>query len=150
MIRFSRIAKSILPLFIIVTIGCSSSPQMDADLSQAVASVRYMTSERWLSRSAFQAAYPDRQPSDYVSYLFSDFGVAEWPIAIDEQERQQLRAAGIPPLPADLPLVPNRPDPTHERQVVIRADDTEGVVIIEAYETPNNQPIFSQVRKLNP
>ena len=150
MLCFSRIAKGILPLLLIVTIGCNSSPQMDADLSQGVASVRYMTSKRWLSRSAFQATFPDKKPSDYVSYLFSDFGVAEWPIAIDEQERQQLRAAGIPPLPADLPLVSNRPDPTHERQIVIRADDAEGVVIIEAYETPNSQPIFSQSRKLDP
>ncbi len=150
MIRFSRIVKTVLPLFLISTIGCRNAPEMDTTLSQAVASVSYMTSERWIARSAFQATYPDRKPSDYVSYLFSDLGVAEWPIAIDEQERQQLRAAGIPPLPPGIPLVPNRPDPNHERQVVIRADDTEDVVIIEVYETSNSQAIFSQSRKLNP
>jgi len=148
MTRRSRAGIALLSLLLSSLLSCETPQQIDPELSQAVASVRYMTTERWLSRSAFRQAYPDEKPSDYVSYLFSDFGVAEWPIALDEMEQEQLRSVGIPPLPPDVFLVPNSPDPKQKRQVVIRANDAEGTVIIEAYEDPLSPPVASVSRQL--
>ena len=110
--------------------------QEDAELHQAVEAVRYMTSWRFLSKSAFTHAFEEHTPSNFVSYLFSDLGVAEWPIAFDEMEIQQFRSVRIPILPSSYALVPNRPDPTQGPQLVLRGDDVAGVVVIEAYPDP--------------
>ena len=151
MVRLSRVRLGLIALCLVAAIGCGGAPQeLDPQLSQAVASVKYMTSKRWLSRSAFSATYPDAKPSDFVDYVFSDFGIAEWPIALDEGEREQLRSAGIPPLPPDIPLVPQAPDPTKTRQVVLRANDAEGTVIIEVYEDAFSPPIATISRSLTP
>ena len=150
--QLTRIALSLVFAGLISLSGCGKQAETidNAELSQAVQSVKYMTSKRWLSKSAFRSSYPDGKPSDYVNYLFSDFGVSEWPIALDEMEADQLKSARIPPLPPTVVLVPNQPDPSETLQVVIRAVDGEGLVIIEAYEDPNEPPIVREERVLPP
>ncbi len=117
------------------------TPEPPTDLDRAVASVRYMTSPRFLSKSAFTEVYPEPTPSNFVRYLFSEFGVPEWPIAIDEMEAEQLRAARIPALPPTVGLVANRPDPGRGAQLVLRGDDAKGGVVIEVYPDPRGPPV---------
>ena len=153
MSRFSPIAIAALSIPIVTIASCATpQPEIDPELSQAIASVRYMTGPRWLSRSSFQVTYPDGKPSDYVNYIFSDFGIAEWPLALDEFEEEQMRSANIPPLPRNVALVPNNPDPSLELklQVVLRAADAEGVVIVEAYKDPQAAPVATVSRKIGP
>jgi len=135
-------------MLLLVTYSCNRQ-RLEPDLQQAVDAVYFMTSERFLSRSGFRYLFPEAKPSQYVSYIFSDLGVAEWPIALDEMEEQQLRSAGIPTLPSDVVLVAQRPDPGHKQQVVLRADDSAGLVIIEAYPSPTTAPQLIIERNLN-
>lgn len=135
----------------LVLLSCSSpAPPVDPQLRQAMASVRYMTGHRFLSQSAFAGTDPNAKPSDFVTYIFSDFGVPEWPIALDDFERDQLKAAGIPALPEGVALVPMRADPSIGLQVVLRADDAAGLVIAEAYEDPAAEPVLVLERRLLP
>jgi len=131
------------PLAAAIASGCQPKPKLSPELEQAVDSVRSMTSQRWLSRSAFATSYPQAQPSNYVSYLFSDLGVAEWPIALDALEAEQPRSIGVTPLPPNVALVPQQPEPTRGKQLVLRADDTAGLVLVDAYEEPQTEPIAS-------
>ncbi len=139
-----------LLLSMLVLAGCSGPSQSGADprLEQAVSALKYMTTQRFLSRSAFSSIYPAGKPSEFVSYLFSDIGSAEWPIAFDEGEAEQLRSARIPAIPRDLPIIPYKPDPAVDMQVVVRADDAAGKVIIEAYAKAGEDPVLVEERVL--
>ena len=83
-----------------------------------------------------------------MAYIFSDLGIAEWPIALDPLESEQLASVRIPALPSDVALLPNRPDPRRGKQVVLRADDTGGAVVIEAYENGIHEAVLSERRRL--
>lgn len=141
---------TIFGLILALAISACSGPEQAADprLQKAVSAMTYMTTERFLSRSAFSHAHPETKPSAFVSYLFSDLGTAEWPIALDRDEEEQLRSARIPALPRDLPVHPHRPDPAVDLQVVVRADDAAGVVIIEGYAKAGEAPLLVEKRRL--
>ena len=66
--------------------GCGSAP--DKNLTAANTALSQMVSNRILSRSCFTVAYPDGQAADFIDYMFSDLGSAEWPVAFDEYEEQ--------------------------------------------------------------
>jgi len=140
--------KLALTTLLLISVACSGQ-RLDPDLQQAVNAARYMTSERFLSRSSFRYLFPEAKPSQFVGYIFSDLGVAEWPLALDEMEQQQLRSAGIPALPATVALVARRPDPGLGKQVVLRADDAADRIIIEAYQDPKTPPRLSIERNIN-
>lgn len=130
-------------LAVAIASGCQPQPKLSPELEQAVDAVRSMTSQRWLSRSAFTAVYPQARPSEYVNYIFSDLGAAEWPIAVDPLEAEQLRSIGVTPLPPNVALVPQQTDPTRGKQLVLRADDAVGLVLVDAYEEPQAEAIAS-------
>ncbi len=112
-----------------------------------MAVIRYMMAPNQLRRSMFSAAYPDPKPSDYVSYLFSTMGAAEWPPSgayVSPEELEQMRAIGMPVPPGDVAYVPNRPDAAHGKQIVIQADDARGVVLLEGYLDPTGMPALRQ------
>lgn len=132
----------ILCLALLATLP-ACAPAVPGDLQQAVAVAQYMASPRWLGRTAFPESAPeDPKPSDFVRYVFSDFGVAEWPMALDPREEEQLRATRTPVLPPTVSLVPNAPSMEHGRQVVLRPDDAAGVLHIVAYEHPQMDPVM--------
>ncbi len=133
--------------FLAIIVGCTSS-NIDPRLEQAVKSAKYMTSQKFLSRSAFKSIYPEQKPSNFVQYIFSTMGSAEWPIAFDEGEKEQLRSIGVPIMPNNLAIVPNKPDPKNDLQVVLKADDEAGFVIIEAYEQSIEKPVLVLKRKI--
>ncbi len=58
--------------------------------------------------------------------MFSDMGTTEWPI-----------------VPKDVAFVMEAPNLAKGRQVVLKADDSRNVLIVEAYENPNVQPAFT-------
>ena len=141
-------ARAAFVLLIALTVAACSGPAVDPRLQQAVTAVEYMTTQRFLADSAFSHVHPERRPSDYVSYLFSTMGSAEWPIAFDQDEEEQLRSARIPIMPRDLPIVPHKPNSGVDLQVVVRADDAAGLVIIDAYEKAGEDPVLVVERRL--
>ncbi len=144
-LNWKEIAVAVMLLAMLT--GCSSS-NVDPRLEQGVASMKYMTSKKFLSRSAFSSLYPEQNPSDFVQYIFSTMGSAEWPVAFDEGEKEQLRSIGVPIMPNNLAIVPNEPDPKNQLQVVVKADDGAGLVIIEAYEQSLDKPVLVVERKI--
>ncbi|REJ85755.1 MAG: hypothetical protein DWQ36_08230 [Acidobacteria bacterium] len=131
----------------LVACGVGTDERLPAELEQAMATARYLTSQRFLARSAF-GSEEDATPSRLVSYLFSDLGIAEWPIATSELERDQLRATRTPALPRNVALVPRRPDRSHLLQVVIAADDAAGEVVLSAYQNAFSQPLLVERRPM--
>lgn len=96
-----------------------------------------------LSRSAFYAAYPDGQASDYVHYYFSPMGAAEWPPQEGEFNAEELQAMRIATLPANVKFAANQPAANVPgMQVVIKADNARGVVIFEGYQLPSEKPVL--------
>jgi hypothetical protein len=125
--------------------GCSSAPP---DLAKAINAVGAMVSRHGLERSAFYAVYPDGTPSDFVAFLFSPLGKAEWvPDDAATPERtglvsaEDVLAVGGELRPGAVGLVSEAPEPRIHRQVVLRADDERGVVIAAAYEQPGQAPV---------
>lgn len=124
--------------------GCS--PSQDPDLKQAVQATSSMGKARHLQRSCFYLIHPQGQPSDFVGYLFSDLGVAEWPIAIDPDEAAGMKAAGIPPLPEGVGLSPGQRQHRDRKELVLTGNDAAGQVEIMGYlpnaDQPNIQATF--------
>jgi hypothetical protein len=132
-------------MILMLTSGCDLQPP--SDLDQAAKVIQYMMKPNHLARSAFAAAFSDPKPSQFVSYLFSEMGAAEWPAAdtlADELEREQMKAIGAPMLPAGVAFVPRMVDPERGRQLVVMFDDSRGVVIVVGYENPAQTPVFKR------
>jgi len=129
-------------------LACQKAPP---ELKQGMDVIGYMLAPRHMKRSAFSAAFPNGKPSQFVSFLFSDMGAAEWPAAEDavtDMEREQMKAIRAPMAPAGVAYVPRRVDPTRGKQVVITFDDERGMVIAEAYVDPLAEPVLVREWKL--
>ncbi len=127
--------------------GCGKPPPAgDPQLRQAEKVVRHLTSVRHLRQSAYATTMQTGKPSELVSFLFSDLGVAEWPEADDgnPMAREQHRATRIPMAPGNVALVAGHPDARIKRQVVLKADDATGVLIAEGYADPAGPPVFTE------
>jgi hypothetical protein len=104
-----------------------------------------MMSPRKLEAAGFAGA----EPSDFVAFINSDVGVVLWPPRedspfADETEIEQSRSIGETLLPKEIAYKRNRPDPDGGRQIVYRADDEAGEIVVEAYEDPSSDPVFVQ------
>ena len=131
-------------LSLLLIAGCAGDADAPADLKQAAVAMKAMSAPRNLSRSVFSVAFPNGTPSQYVAYLFSDMGAAEWPVAMDEMEAEGMRAARIPILPKTVRVVARRPDPAVGRQLVVSADDARGVVVVRGYERHDGEPLLER------
>ncbi len=139
-----------LPFILIAGLfaACSGSASGPPDLEQGIQVVRYMASKNQLRRSSFPVVYPEGKPSDFVKWMFSTFGTAEWPPSEDMAEMEpmileQAKSIRMPIIPKGVSLVALKPDVSKGRQVVIMADDARGVLIIEGYADPE-QPSVAQ------
>lgn len=124
-----------------------NGPDEPPELKRAAAVVRYMASANQLKRSSFYVVYPEGKPSQFVSWMFSTFGTAEWPPAEDSDEYDALegaKALGIPVIPKDVLIVANKPDPSAGKQVVVRSDDQKSAVIVEGYLKPEGPPVLTR------
>lgn len=132
-----------LPLFFMDWSGGGEYPQLE----KAGRVVRFMSAPRQLRRSSFMVAYPEGKPSEFVSWMFSDMGAAEWPPSewelMDEEERRALRAMGIPIIPKGVGIHSHLKK-EGSRQVIVKADDALGLVIIEGYLTPGQPPVLTK------
>lgn len=128
--------------------SCSKPPD---ELERGVAAIRWMVSERFLRKSMFLACYEDPKPSDFVNYLFSTAGSAEWP----EIEGAGADGAGSrgfaapPPLPEGVRVRALDPDPSFDGpQVVVSYDDEAGEVVIAGFDRPDAEPRVVRRAKL--
>lgn len=123
------------------------------ELKQAARVVEFMLQPRNLSRSAFSAFFPECKPSEFVSFTFSGMGAAEWPDSEamaehDPMIRDQAKAIGAPLMPKDVAITPRELDPERGKQIVIKADDARGVVIVVGYAAPNLPPLLVREYKV--
>lgn len=129
-----------LPL-VMLSCGKSAPP----DIVQAADAMHEMLTPSSLSRSMFSAAFPKGKPSQFVSYLFSDMGVAEWPPSqgsATPMEIEQMKAIRKTMLPDGVAIVPKAPDKSRGRQIVMAYDDPKGIVVILGYVDPKKKPVL--------
>ena len=129
------------------------APPPPRDLIDGAQILREMMSPRKLNAAGFLDSYPNPKPSDFVGYINSEMGMVLWPPRedspfADDIELKQSRAIGETVLPKGVAYRRNRPDPDGGHQIVYRADDESGEVIVEAYTDPAAAPIFTRRWKL--
>ena len=122
-------------------------PKDNIELRKGIAVVRYMSAPRQLQRSSFLAAYPNGTPEQFLNWMFSPMGLAEWPpyeggMEISPEEEKMIRKTGLPFIPAGLSLIAQEPDVERGRQVVIYADEEERLLVAEGYENPSEPPVI--------
>lgn len=133
--------------FVIVLVGalisCSGSA-VPPELEQAAGLVGYFTTPSVLSRSTFPAVLPEGTPKQFVSWLFSGMGTSEWPLTREEAMREfgEPGVPGMPTLPDDVAFLHSRPDTSRGKQIVVKWDNGRGMVIVEGYLDPKQEPIF--------
>ena len=139
---------SITVFLIIIHIYRRPKPE-PTEFEKAANAVHWMIVPHNLSRSAFTVAFPEGLPSEFINYMFSDMGVAEWPPYEDSGEfsPEEIRAMRIPLIPKEIELVPLYPDPEVDKQLVIKFDDSRRMVIVEGYSEPKQEPVL--VREWN-
>jgi hypothetical protein len=108
-----------------------------------------MMSPRKLEAAGFPKPQTEAKPSDFIRFINSDVGAVlwppreDWPFA-DGLEVEQSRAMGETLIPKGIAYKRNRTDPDEGRQIVYRADDEAGEIVVEAYEDPSTDPVFVQ------
>jgi hypothetical protein len=126
--------------------GCTpSGPTDDPSLAQLEVVARHLTSPRHLRNSAYSAVRSNGKPSELVSFLFSDLGVAEWPAgeSDDPMTREQMQATHTPMFPASGALVHARPSPELGRQLVLIGDDASGEILAVGYLDPKQPALWT-------
>ncbi len=131
-----------LPMFFMDWSGGGDYPQLE----KAGRVVRYMSAPRQLQRSSFITFYPEGKPSEFVSWMFSEMGAAEWPPSeweLDSMEREGMRSAGMPIIPKSVRIY-SRLKKNGSKQIVVKADDGRGLILIEGYLASDQPPALSK------
>ena len=120
------------------------------EFEKAAKAVHWIILPHNLCCSLFTVAFPDGKPSEFVSYLFSDMGIAEWPPyeGSGEFSPEELKFMNITQIPMDIELVPLYPDPEAGKQLVVKFDDNRGMVIVEGYMDSDSEPVLVREWKL--
>jgi len=126
--------------------GCQEAPKYP-QLEQGVKVVRYLSAKNQLERSSFRLVFPKGRPSDFVKWMFSTLGKAEWPPAegsaeLEPDMRQALAVTRTPILPQDLKLEPDHPEPESSRQIVVSGDDSRWVIEVRGYLNSKEIPVL--------
>ncbi len=135
----------VLTILILMTACAEKAPP---ELNQAAKVIKFMMKPSNLSRSSFSVLFEQHKPSEFVSYIFSEMGAAEWPLGGGFDDPEQLKAIGAPVPPADVTFTSRKPDKTNKKQIVVGFDDDKGVVTIAAYLDPTKPPVFEREWKL--
>lgn len=135
-------------------LAACGGPSVPPELQRGVQMIRTMTAPMYLSRSMY-SAIQDGKASTWVSFFFSGMGAAERPDTEEAAERdpmlaEQAKAGGLPLVPKGVEFVANAPNRSKGRQIVLKADDARGVVIVEAYESPVGKPLLTEEILLKP
>ncbi len=132
-------------------LACVKGGNEPADLIQASRVIRDMMKPANLSRSGFASRGPEATPSQFVSYIFSEMGAAEWPEhegMVNPDELKELRAMGMTFMPTGVAFVSGSPDPDEGRQLVIKWNNSERFVIVEGYTNLEEAPVLVRKWKL--
>lgn len=147
--------KKLIPrafsLFLLtILLGCYGAA--DQDLNQAMRALQSMSSPSFLSRSCYSVLYPQGKASDYVSYLFSDLGVAEWPPTESEDDTfsAELKKSGQPVFPQGVVIRHEKPDPDAEKQIVVRSGDANNEIIYEGFLKGTAAPVLTRKKQIKP
>lgn len=140
-------------ILMVVTTGymCSSmliayqGPE-DMRLGQRV--IYQMMGEETLEHVGFFEAYPEATPSQWVEYINSEEGQFLWPRTSREFHRDHTNpmrehTPGRLLRPTDLEYSAYEPDPALGRQLVYIPDDEEGLVHIQGFDSPFDEPIHT-------
>ncbi|NIP99515.1 MAG: hypothetical protein GWO19_02815 [Nitrospinaceae bacterium] len=131
-----------LPMLFVDWRGGDEYPRLE----KGVRVVRYMSAARQLKRSSFLAVYPEGKPSEFVSWMFSDLGAAEWPpseMEMEELRGEGARAIGLPVIPREVGIF-SRLRKDHSRQIIVQADDARGLILVQGYLSPRDPPVFTR------
>jgi hypothetical protein len=134
-----------------ILLGCLGDPAPE-DLRQGASVITSMAAPRHLRQSMFLGLFPDGTPSQFVSFLFSSLGSAEWPdsessAAMDPIFREQASAIGMPLCPDGVAFTDRSPKLELGRQIVVRFDDPRNLLIIEGYVDPAQPPVLTIERE---
>ena len=126
-----------------IALSCSGS-SAEPELERAAVLVEHFTTPSVLSNSTFPVVLPDGTPRQFVSWLFSGLGKAEWPLTREESLRDfgEAELPGMPSLPDSVAFLHSRPDTSEGKQIVVTWDDAKGIVIVEGYLDPKLEPVF--------
>lgn len=124
--------------------ACSSGAP--PELQRGVQMIRWMAAPMQLSKSMY-GTVQDGKASTWVSFVFSTMGAAEWPESEESAERdpmlkEQAKSANMPLAPKGVAFAAGAPDPAKGRQIVLKADDARGMIIVEAYDNPSAKPLL--------
>lgn len=127
--------------------GLACKKPAPGDIEQAANVIQYMAAPRNVARSMFMAMDPTGDPSQFVNFLFSDLGSAEWPDSESYADdnplaAEQARAIRAPLVPSNVAFVPYSVEPGKGRQVVVSADDDRRLITITGYVDPNAEPVL--------
>ncbi len=150
MIRLKFISLFLSLLIIIACSGKSEPPE----LKKAAHIIKYMMASKNLSRSAFSVAFDNPTPSQFVSYIFSVMGSAEWPPSVMEMSPDEAKMSGIPLMPEGIAYVSREKDMEKGKQIVVNYDDGRGVVIVKGFTDPKEEAVllreWSLPKKIKP
>lgn len=141
----SRRIKFVFFLLILLLSNDCTRKKEPIELKQAAHAIYWMMAPLQRSRSAFSAAFQNPKPSQFVSYLFSDMGAAEWPPSEDYPdiiELEELKRARLPVIPAGVSYSPLKPDVNKGKQIVVKYNDDKNIIIVEGYIDPQQQPVL--------
>ena len=134
----------ILLLFFLPSfLGCEGA--VPSDLDRAAKVIRFMSEENKLERTSFPALYPKCLPSEFVKWLFSEKGKAEWPDSLDNDDsnpdvRNKAFKEGAPIVPKSVKFFAGKTDPDAGRQLIVKANDASRTIIVEGYGDPQKKP----------
>ena len=115
------------------------------DLDRAAKVVRYMSREDVLAYSSFSKEYTNGKPSDFVKWFLSKEGRAQWPASLDNADsnpeiRKEAFEQGAPIVPRKMIFLADKPNRKKGRQLVVKSDDKQGLIIVEGYGNPGALP----------
>ena len=143
--RFLRLCTGLVLTGAILACVVEATP---TDLRQGAHVITYMAAPMNLKRSMFMGLFPNGKPSQFVSFIFSSVGSAEWPYSeemaqMDPMMREQAASIRMPLVPAGVSFTDHSPKSELGRQIVVRFDDARNVLIVEGYEDPTQPPVLS-------
>lgn len=149
------------PIVVLTLLSGCSAESTDPELRQAARAMHQMTTRSSLNRSCFYVAYPNGSSADFVDYLFSSLGTAEWPpgdgktppgeeLSADEAmmqeamafEAEQAKAAGRAVLPGTVTISRLERRDSGAKELVLSPGDAKGVVLARGYMPDETEPAF--------
>ena len=80
-----------------------------------------------------------------MKWFLSKEGRAQWPVSLDNSDsnpeiRKEAYEQRAPIPPRNMTFFANQPNRKEGRQLVIKSDDSQGLIIVEGYANPGELP----------